>query len=110
MSSDAAKNPNKVRDNPAAIAHFLNAAFENNNLQDAVQALRLVMQAQNVKALSEVTGMRRDGLYKTFNGKKDPQLSRVLKLFDGLNLRIVVEAVPPKVKPLRPKLGRPRIK
>jgi DNA-binding phage protein len=54
--------------------------------------------------------MRRDGLYRTFNGKKDPQLGRILSLFDGLDLRIVVEVLPTREKPPRPKLGRPRSK
>jgi probable addiction module antidote protein len=99
---------NDLRESPAAIADSLNTAFENNSLRDVARALKLVMQALNVKALSETTGMRRDGLYKTFDGKKDPQLGRILKLFDGLDIRIVVKAVPPKVKPPRPKAGRPR--
>jgi probable addiction module antidote protein len=102
------KNTPAIQVDAAVIAHFLNAAFEKNSLQDIVHALKQVMQSQNVKALAENTGMRRDGLYKTFDGKKDPQLGRVLKLFDGLDVRIVLKAVPPKVKPPRPKLGRPR--
>jgi DNA-binding phage protein len=53
------------------------------------------MQAQNVKQLAEITGMRRDGLYKTFgSNKKDPQLSRVLSLFAGLDVRLVVKSLP----------------
>ena len=110
MSSDETENAAKIEIHAAGIADFLNAAFEKNRLQDVVQALKVVMQSQNVKALSENTGMRRDGLYKTFNGKKDPQLSRILKLFEGLDVRIVVEALPPKAKPPRPKLGRPRLR
>jgi probable addiction module antidote protein len=107
VSNDETGNPPNIEIDPAVIADFLNAAFEKNRLQDIVHALRLVIRSQNVKALSEDTGMRRDGLYKTFNGKKDPQLSRILKLFNGLNLRIVVKALPPKVRAPRPKLGRP---
>lgn len=108
MSSDETENLNKISDNPAAIAEFLSLAFENNAAHDVVHALKLILQTQNVKALAEISGMRRDGLYKTFNGKKDPQLSRILKLFDALDLRIVVTAAAPKPKPPRPKLGRPR--
>jgi probable addiction module antidote protein len=104
---DETKNTSKIDNNPALIAGLLNAAFETNGLRDVVRALKLVIQSQNVKALSENTGMRRDGLYKTFDGKKDPQLGRILKLFDGLDIRIVVKAVPPKERPPRPPLGRP---
>ena len=107
MPSEQGFDLTKYRDNPAAIAECLNRAFAKNDLKDIVYALKSVMQAQNVKALSEATGMRRDGLYKTFNGKTDPQLGRILSLFDGLDIRIVVEALPTKEKPPRPKLGRP---
>src|SRR6266403_5023735 len=65
--------------------------------------------SKNVKELAEVSGMRRDGLYKTFgNGKKDPQLSKILCLFEGMDVRIVVKPLPARAKPPRPKLGRPR--
>src|SRR5437899_7320509 len=98
----------KLRGNPIVIARYLTEAFEKNDLCGILDAVRFVMQAQNVKHLAEVTGMRRDGLYKTFGrSKKDPQLSRVLSLFAGLDVRFVVKALPAKEKPPRPKLGRP---
>lgn len=108
MRSGQTKNTPTIQIDAAVIADFLNAAFEKNSLPDIVLALKQVMQSQNVKALAENTGMRRDGLYKTFDGKKDPQLGRVLKLFEGLDVRIIVKALPAKAKPPRPNLGRPR--
>ena len=110
MPNEEGENPSKIRDNPAALAGFLSAAFADNSLQDVMFALKVVMKAQNVKALAEYTGMRREGLYRTFNGKRDPQLSRMLKLFDALDVRVVIEPRDPKVKPPRPKPGRPRSK
>src|SRR5258706_10592200 len=66
--------------------------------------------SKNVKELAEISGMRRDGLYKTFgSGKKDPQLSRILCMLEGMDVRIVVKPLPARAKPPRPKLGRPRI-
>ena len=101
-------DPKKLRDNPIAIAEYLTEAFEKSELSGILDAIKSVMQAQNVKQLAEITGMRRDGLYKTFgSNKKDPQLSRVLSLFAGLDVRLVVEALPKREKPPRPKLGRP---
>jgi probable addiction module antidote protein len=103
-------DPAHFRDNPAAIAEYLTEAFEKNNLEGIRDAIKSVMKAQNVKALSEAIGIRRDGLYKTFagtNGLRDPQLSRLLKLFEGLNVRIVVKPLPFRQRPPRPKLGRP---
>jgi probable addiction module antidote protein len=81
--------------------------FEKNDIGSILGAIKLAMKAQNVKALAESTGMRRDGLYKTFDGRKDPQFSRILSLFEGLDVRIVVKPLPARERPPRPKLGRP---
>ena len=94
-------------DNPNAIAAYLTEIFEENDLKSILEALKLVMRAQNVLALAESTGMRRDGLYKTFNGRKDAQISRVLGLFEGLGVRVEVRPLPVRKKTPRPKLGRP---
>jgi probable addiction module antidote protein len=100
-------DPKNYDANPAAVAEYLTEVFEKNDLGSILDAIKFIMRAQNVKALAEATGMRRDGLYKTFTGKKDPQLSRVLGLFQGLDVRIVVKPLPAKPKSQRPKLGRP---
>jgi probable addiction module antidote protein len=96
-----------LRDNPTAIAHYLNEIFEKNEIAGILEALKVVMRAQNVLALAESTGLRRDGLYKSFNGTKDTQISRLLLLFQGLGVRIEVRALSPQTRPPRPKLGRP---
>jgi probable addiction module antidote protein len=102
--------PSPQFDNPFAIADYLTEAFSKNDFAGILIALKTVVKAQNVKALSEVTGMRRDGLYKTFGGTgglKDPNLSRLLRLFEALDVQITLKPVPPRKKPPRPKLGRP---
>jgi probable addiction module antidote protein len=96
-----------LRHNPTAIATYLTDMFEKNDLFSILDTIKFVMQSQNVKALAETTGMRRDGLYKTFDGRKDPQLSRILKLFEGMDVQIVVKPLPAKQRPPRPALGRP---
>jgi probable addiction module antidote protein len=102
-------DPREFRGNPTAIAECLTKAFEKSDLGSILDAIKFVMKAQNVKELAEISGMRRDGLYKTFgSGKKDPQLSRILCLFEGMDVRIVVKPLPARAKPPRPKLGRPR--
>src|SRR5258706_286458 len=63
-------DPQKLRDNPIAIAEYLTEAFEKSELSGILDAIKSVMQAQNVKQLAEITGMRRDGLYKTFATKR----------------------------------------
>ena len=102
-------DPKKFRGNPVAIAEYLTEAFEKSDLDGILDAIKIIMQAQNVTELAELTGMRRDGLYKTFGrSKKDPHLSRVLRLFDVLDVRIAVKPLRPRKKPPRPKLGRPK--
>ena len=98
----------KLRGNPIEIARYLTEAFEKNDLCGILDAIRFVMQAQNVTELADITGMRREGLYRTFSRKKDPQLSRILRLFEGMDVRIAVKPLPARAKPPRPKLGRPR--
>jgi probable addiction module antidote protein len=107
MVGDVDLDPKNYNANSVAIAAYLTEVFEKNDFGSILEALKFIMRAQNVKALAEATGMRRDGLYKTFTGKKDPQLSRVLGLFQGLNVRIVVKPLPAKPKSQPPKLGRP---
>jgi probable addiction module antidote protein len=100
-------DPKKYRDNPAAIAEYLTDAFEKNDLIAVLGAMQSVLQAQNVQALSEITGLRRENLYRTFRGKADPLFSRILSLFAVLDVRFVVQPLPLREKPPRPKLGRP---
>lgn len=80
------------RDNSPAIAAYLTDSFGKNDFDSARTSLSLVMQAQNVQMLARDAGLRRDTLYRTFGGRIDPQLSRILKLFDALNLQ--AEVVP----------------
>jgi probable addiction module antidote protein len=100
-------DPAEFRDNPIAIAEHLTEAFSTNDLDAVLRAINLVMRAQNVLALAEEAGLRRDRLYATFGGKVNPRLGRVMELFAGLNVQLIVKPVRPKDKAPRPKLGRP---
>lgn len=46
-------DPKQFRDNPKAIAKYLNAAFEKSDLNGILDAIKIVMQAQNVTELAE---------------------------------------------------------
>src|SRR3978361_875080 len=84
------------RDNPAEIARFLSEIFGSDDFPAILAALSTVLRAQNVSALSRATGLRRDRLYKTFGGTIEPDFRRVLKLLEGLDVRLVVM---PREKP-----------
>jgi probable addiction module antidote protein len=107
MSEPKARDFKELRDNPAAIAKHLDRAFAAGDLGAILEAINSAFRAQNVLALAEATGLRRDRLYKTFGGNVNPQLGRVMELFAGLDVRLSVKPLPPKKKPPRPKLGRP---
>ncbi|MCK1291987.1 MULTISPECIES: transcriptional regulator [unclassified Bradyrhizobium] len=78
------------RDNSVTIATYLTEKFSKNDFDAVRTSLSLVMQAQNVQMLARGAGLRRDTLYRTFGGRIDPQLSRVLGLFRALNVQACV--------------------
>jgi probable addiction module antidote protein len=109
MSIKKKLDPGHYRDNPTAIAEYLTEIFMKNDLAILVQAIGNVMRAQNVKALSEETGLRRENLYRMFAGHRDPTLGNTMKILASFGVRFAVEPLTSiKMKPPRPKLGRPR--
>lgn len=100
--------PKLFRDNPHAVAAYLSEAFEKKDLGTVLEAISAVMRAQNVQAMAREAGLRRELLYKTFNGKTNPTLGRVMALLEGLGVRLTVVPLPPREIPPRPKLGRPK--
>ncbi|EIG55851.1 hypothetical protein [Bradyrhizobium sp. WSM1253] len=93
LTGDEANIADLVRDNPAAISAYLTEQFAENDLLKAKNALSRVMKAQNVQILARDAGLRRDALYRTFGGRIDPQLSRILRLFSAINVRACVVPV-----------------
>src|ERR1700692_3308058 len=111
MSMKKKLDPGRYRDNPTAIARHLTEILMKNDLAVLVQAIGNVMRAQNVKALSEETGLRRENLYRMFAGHRDPTLGNTMKILDNFGVQLAVEPrTSATVKPPRPKLGRPRSK
>ena len=109
VSKEKADLKERFRDDPKAIALYLTKSLAKNELEPVLKALNQILVGQNVMAVARKTGMRRATLYKSFGGKSNPSLRRVLALLGALNVRLVVvpcrESIP---EPLRPKMGRPR--
>jgi probable addiction module antidote protein len=102
-------DPQNYRNNPTAISAYLTEILDKKEFADLARAIGNVMRAQNVLALSEETGLRRENLYRMFNGERDPTLGNTIKVLDSLGVQLVVK--PRKLvkdKQARPKLGRPR--
>ncbi len=108
MSIEKELDPEHYRDNPIAIAKYLTEIIKKNDLAILVRAIGNVMRAQNVKALSEETGLRRENLYRMFAGHRDPTLGNTMKILASFGVQLAVKPrASIKVKPPRPKLGRP---
>ena len=108
MMGEKESDPKQFRDDPTAIAEHLTCALATDDLPTILAAIRDVLRAQNVSAFSRVTVLRRERLYKTFDGENNPLFSRILKVLEGLDVQLIVK--PRKVvkpKPPLPKLGRP---
>ena len=111
MSLEKELDPEHYRDNPMAIAEYLTELLKKNGLAILVRAIGNVIRTQNVKALSEETGLRRENLYRMFAGDRDPTLGNTMKILASLGVELAVKPrTSMKVKPPRPKLGRPRSK
>jgi probable addiction module antidote protein len=108
VSKDKADLKIRFRDNPEAIARYLNESLARNQLQPVLTAFDRILRAQNVQAVAREAGMRRENLYGTFGGKVDPTLGRVLMLLRALNIRLVAVPWIDRPMPPRPKLGRPK--
>ena len=111
VSKEKADLKNRFRDNPKAIAICLTESLATNELEPVLKALNQILVGQNVMAVAREAGMRRDKLYRTFGGRVDPTLGRVLALLGALNVMLVaVPGLRKTTTPPRPKLGRPRKK
>jgi probable addiction module antidote protein len=111
MSTEKKLDPKHYRDNPTAIAAYLTETLKKNDFAVLVRAIGTVMRAQNVKALSEETGLRRENLYRMFAGHRDPTLGNTMKILASFGVQLAVKPrTSIKIRPPRPKLGRPRSK
>jgi probable addiction module antidote protein len=106
--SGAEVNSSRFRDNPEEIARYLTDAFASDHLPTVLDALFAVLKGQNVSAISRATGLRREQFYRSFSGVTGPDLPRLLKILDALDVQLVVAPrAAPKPKIPLPKLGRP---
>src|SRR5215208_1052620 len=99
MSETKSSHPKSYRDHPSAIAEYLSAAFARNDLRTTLESINVVMRAQNVLALAEAMGIRREPLYRSFGGNIDPFFGRVLALLRALDVQLTVTPWPPNSEP-----------
>ena len=84
----------EYRDNPSAIAKYLNQAILTGDSALISKAIGDMVRAQGMTKFSERAGMRRDNLYRTFNGETNPALDRVINVLLALDVQLKVTPRP----------------
>jgi probable addiction module antidote protein len=79
-------------DSSAAIAAYLDAAFEDGDPQLIAAAIGDVARARGMKALSEETGLPRESLYRALSEDGNPGLSTVIKVLRAFGVRLEAKA------------------
>ena len=55
-----------------------------------VTAIWYCIQAEGISKIARKMGVSREGLYKSFSGKRKPNIETVLNALDALGMRVVV--------------------
>jgi probable addiction module antidote protein len=82
----------KYRDDPRAIAGYLNDALSTGDSVVITKAIGKMIRAQGATKVSKKARLRRDSLYRTFNGERSPALSRVIPVLLALHIHLVAKA------------------
>jgi probable addiction module antidote protein len=77
-------------DNEKAIAAYLQVALEEGNPSGLVSAIGDVVRARGINAMAAEMGVSREGLYKSFSGKRKPNIETVFNALDKLGLQIII--------------------
>ena len=81
----------KYRDDPTAIAKYLNDALSTGDPIRILKAIGDMVRAQGVTKFSQSVGMRRDGLYRSFKGEVKPAFDTVLSVLIALDMQIIAK-------------------
>src|ERR1019366_2008661 len=81
----------KHRDDPRAIAKYLNGALSTGDPVLITKAIGDMVRAQGVAKFAQKVGLRRDGLYRSFKGELKPSFDTRLKVLIALDVQIVVK-------------------
>jgi probable addiction module antidote protein len=91
MPRAPAFNAAKYRDDPKAIAGYLNKALSTGDPILITKAIGDMVRAQGVTQFAQRVGMRRDNLYRSFKGELKPPFDTVIKVLIGLDLQLITK-------------------
>ncbi|WP_025562439.1 addiction module antidote protein [Psychromonas sp. SP041] len=69
---------------------FLRECLEDDDPNVFVSALGHLVKAHGVTDVAEVTGLSRESLYKTFNGKTQPKWDTIFKVSHAIGIQLAV--------------------
>ncbi|HZP79688.1 MAG TPA: addiction module antidote protein [Pseudolabrys sp.] len=75
-----------------AIAHYLEAVFEDGDPALISHALGVVARAKGMRKVAQGAGLGRESLYKALSPDGNPQFTTVLKVMRALGLKLKVAA------------------
>jgi len=80
-------------------AAYLDAAFEEDDVEGLMQAVRNVAEAQGgVARVAEKTGLSRETLYRTLSKRGNPQFKSLAAILEATGLRLAVKPVEPRAR------------
>ena len=79
-------------DDDAVVAEYLTAALEDSNPDVFLSAVGQVAKARGMSAVAESTGLGRESLYKALTPGAKPRYDTVLKVLQGLGVKVTVTA------------------
>ena len=74
------------------VAEYLTAALEDSNPNVFLAAVGQVAKARGMSAVAESTGLGRESLYKALTPGAKPRYDTVLKVLQGLGVKLTVTA------------------
>ncbi len=83
-------NPFDYMETQEEINAFLRDCLEDEDPNVFISALGHLVKKHGVTDIAEETGLSRESLYKTFNGKTQPKWSTVFKVTHAIGLNLAV--------------------
>ena len=87
-------DPAQYLDSPAAIAAYLEEAFEIGDPAFIADALGVVAKAHGMTQVAKESGLGRESLYKALSSDGHPELATVIKVMRSLGLRLATVPLP----------------
>jgi probable addiction module antidote protein len=91
MPKARAFDASKYRDNPKAIAKYLNDNLATGDPVLITKALGTMIRAQGMTRFAKKSGSRRDSLYVMFRGKSSPAFDTVLNVLRALDIQLIAK-------------------